>query len=257
MMKVEIINKEESLELFKYWGLAAAKCYATPKKFAERIGKSCLQTGHFSGSRGRYIMFDISGVPRALVDQLVRHEQGVFKNVESGRYVNFEDFTYYIPPILEKEQNALAHKLYTEHMIKTKIVYKEIISILNKNGTHGEKAYEAARGIMPMNYDTGLVIGFTVEALINLMNKRLCVCSQDHIRKLAVEMRKQVIELIPELEPHLVAACEANGWCPESKKRTCGKYPQKEVAIALIEEYRKNLHFQNMINKKIEKEENK
>lgn len=248
MMKVEIINKEESLELFKYWGLAAAKCYATPKKFAERIGKSCLQTGHFSGSRGRYIMFDISGVPRALVDQLVRHEQGVFKNVESGRYVNFEDFTYYIPPILEKEQNAVAHKIYVEHMENTKSVYRRIVAILNDNGTHGEKAYEAARGVMPMNYDTGLVIGFTVEALINLMNKRLCVCSQDHIRKLAVEMRKQVIELIPELEPYLVAACEANGWCPESAKRTCGKYPQKDVVMKLVLDYQKSLRTKNNEN---------
>lgn len=248
MMKVEIINKEESLELFKYWGLAAAKCYATPKKFAERIGKNCLQTGHFSGSRGRYIMFDISGVPRALVDQLVRHEQGVFKNVESGRYVNFEDFTYYIPPILKKEQNAVAHKIYVEHMENTKSVYRRIVAILNDNGTHGEKAYEAARGVMPMNYDTGLVIGFTVEALINLMNKRLCVCSQDHIRKLAVEMRKQVVELIPELEPHLVATCEANGWCPESAKRTCGKYPQKDVVMKLVLDYQKSLRTKNNEN---------
>lgn len=248
-MKVEILNKEECKELFKYWGLAAAKCYDTPKKFAERVGKSCLESGHFSGSRGRYIIFDISEVPRALVDQLVRHEQGVFKNVESGRYVNFSDFGYYIPPVLYK--NSAALNVYMKHMEATQKNYNEIVSLLGEENITGEKAYEAARGIMPMNYNTGLVIGFTVEALINLMHKRLCVCAQDHIMKLAIEMKKQIIEILPELKPYLVAVCDAYGYCPESKKRTCGKYPQKDVLNTLILEYKKNKAFKEEIDKKV------
>lgn len=251
-MKVEIINQEEVKQLFKYWGLAAAKCYDSPKKFAERIGKSCLETKHYSGSRGRFIMFDITGVPRALVDQLVRHEVGVFKNVESGRYVNFSDFDYYTPDIINKDEQL--KKLYHEHMENTKRVYKAIVERLNELGYHGEKAYEVARGVICMNYNTGLVIGFTVEALINLMHKRLCVCSQDHIIKLAVLMKKATLELLPELKDKLVPACEALGYCPESAKRTCGRYPQKEVAIALMNEYRKNKNFQEMIDKKVERE---
>lgn len=235
-MKVEILNKEECKELFEYWGLAAAKCYDTPKKFAKRIGQSCLTTGHYSGSRGRYIIFEINEVPRALVDQLVRHEQGVFKNVESGRYVNFSDFSYYIPPILYKNSKAL--NIYMEHMKNTQENYNNIVGLLNEDGITGETAYEAARGIMPMNYNTGLVIGFTVEALINLCHKRLCVCSQDHIRKLVNIMKKEVLEILPELKGSLVAVCDAYGWCPESPRRTCKKYPQKDVVLQLVKNYK-------------------
>ena len=82
--KIEILNPEEVKILFERWGRFAAKCYDTPFKFAERVGKSCLKSGHFSGSRTRYIEIDVSDVPRALVDQIIRKEQGFVKNVESG-----------------------------------------------------------------------------------------------------------------------------------------------------------------------------
>lgn len=236
MMKVELLNKEEVLTLFKDWGTAACMCYDTPAKYAERVGKSCLTTKHFSGSRGNYIKFKITGVPRALVDQLVRHEQGVFKNVESGRYVNFSDFDYYIPKIVEKDKEL--SELYHSHMERTRQTYKDMVQRLETLGYKGEKAFEVARGVAPMNYNTGLVIGFTVEALINLMNKRLCVCSQDHIRQLAKLMKKEVVEVLPELEKYLVPVCEAYTWCPENPKRSCGKYPQKEEVLKLIIEHK-------------------
>lgn len=245
-MKVEIINKDECKELFMYWGLAAAKCYDTPKKFATRVGKSCLSTGHYSGSRGRFIMFDITGVPRALVDQLVRHEVGVFKNVESGRYVNFEEFEYYTPAIIDSDEKL--SKLYHNHMKETRKTYKAIVERMNELGYKGEKCYEVARGIMCMNYNTGLVIGFTVEALINFMHKRLCVCAQDHIRKLAILMKKETLEVLPELESYLVAVCDAYQYCPESEKRTCGKYPQKDILMKMVKEYKTNIEFKKSIN---------
>lgn len=40
-----------------------------------------MASGHFSGSRGDYIKFLVTEVPRFTVDQAVRHEVGVFKNV--------------------------------------------------------------------------------------------------------------------------------------------------------------------------------
>lgn len=231
-MKVQILNKEESKELFKYWGLSATKCYNTPKKYAVNVGKKCLKTGHFSGSRGRYIIFEIDDVPRALVDQLVRHEVGVYKNVESGRYVNFSDFDYYTPSIIHSD--AILSKLYHTHMTNTRNTYSAIVNRLEELGYKGEKAYEVARGVAPMNYNTGLVIGFTIEALINLMNKRLCVCSQDHIRKLANLMKDETLEVLPELKEFLVPICDRLLYCPENEKRSCGRHMQKEQLVSLI-----------------------
>ena len=85
--KVELINAEEVKNFVKQHGEVACICYATDPKYAERVGKNVLQTGHFSGSRGDYFKFKFTNVPRALVDQSVRHDVGTFKNVQSQRYV--------------------------------------------------------------------------------------------------------------------------------------------------------------------------
>ena len=234
--RIEIINKEEVKELFKHWGRFSCKCYNTPIKYAEKVGKSCLETGHFSGSRSRYIEFDVTNVPRALVDQLVRKEIGCAKNVASGRYIDYSNFTYYTPPILKAVPKALA--IYEEHMEITKTNYKKMSEILSENGITGEKNFEICRGISPMNYNTGLCIGFTIESFIDVCHERLCVCAQEHIRRLVKMMRDEVVKLLPELEGHLVAKCDALLYCPESAKRSCGRHIQKDELKLIIQEHK-------------------
>ena len=223
--KIEILNPDEVKILFNRWGRFAAKCYDTPIKFADKVGKSCLKSGHFSGSRSRYIEIDVSNVPRALVDQIIRKEQGFVKNVESGRYVNFSDFDYYTSPLIANIPEA--KEIYDNHMLSTKETYTKLVKILNEHGITGEKAYEAARGVSPMNYRTGMVIGMTIEALIDLCHKRLCTRTQEHSRHLIKMIKDAVIEIVPELKPYLVIQCEHLMWCPEGSK-CCGYYPTKE-----------------------------
>ena len=86
--KVELINKEEVKDFVKKHGEFAAICYSSDTKYAEQIGRSCLHSGHLSGSRGDYFKFKITNVPRDMIDQLVRSEEGCYKNVQSFRYVN-------------------------------------------------------------------------------------------------------------------------------------------------------------------------
>ena len=91
----------------------AATCYNSPDKYAERIGKSCLSTGHTSGSRSRFVEMRISEVSRACIDQLIRAEQGVVKNVQSQRYVQ-GDFEYYTDPRIAQDEEINAY--YTDCM---------------------------------------------------------------------------------------------------------------------------------------------
>lgn len=247
-MVVNILNKFEVRELFKNWGEFSCTCYNTPKKYAENVGKSCLKTKHFSGSRAEYIKFEISGVSRACIDQMIRAEQGAVKNVMSGRYVDFSHFDYHTPVIIEND--PILKKIYDEQMESARIAYGAIVVRLNCLGYEGEKAFEIARGVAPMNHHSAVTIGFTIEGLINFMHKRLCTCSQDEIRKLANAMRHAVVNVIPELDEYLVPACDAYGFCPEQPKRSCKKYPQREVAQKLMDEYKKNTHFREMIDRK-------
>ena len=78
--KVELINKEEVKDFVKKHGEFAAICYSSDTKYAEQIGRSCLHSGHLSGSRGDYFKFKITNVPRDMIDQLIT----VFKVVEKA-----------------------------------------------------------------------------------------------------------------------------------------------------------------------------
>ena len=239
--KIEILNPEEVKDIFKHWGRFAAKCYDTPIKFADRVGKSCLKSGHFSGSRSRYIEIDVSNVPRALVDQIIRKEQGFVKNVESGRYVNFSEFDYYTSPVIANIPEA--KEVYDNHMLSTREAYQKLVAILNKHGITGERVYEAARGVSPMNYRTGMVIGMTIEALIDIYQERACFRTQEHSRHLIKMIGKAVLEIVPELEPYLVIKCEYLKWCPEGSK-CCGYYPTKEEVESKYDEIIKQLRIE-------------
>ena len=231
-LKVTMLNQDECENLFKLWGLTSAICYATPEKYANGVGKSCLSTKHFSGSRHRYIVLKFENISRACADQMARHSVGTAVNMQSGRYVNLADFTYHTPtPILKNEK---AKAIYDGIMETIEKGYVDICAALEEDGLKGESVYECARGIAPMNHHTKLVMAYTPEALINFLNKRLCVCSQEEIRKVAREIKKIVGEAIPELKPYLVPICQAQLWCPESPKRTCGAFKQRDELISLL-----------------------
>ena len=85
-MNVKIINPEVLQNLYKNHGEFACECYATPKKFAEKVGKSCEADGHMSGSRCEYIKFEIEA-DRGTLEQMMRSEIGV-------RYDNQDKYYY-------------------------------------------------------------------------------------------------------------------------------------------------------------------
>lgn len=239
--KVELINAEEVMEFVKRHGDVACICYNTDPKYAKSVGKSVLETQHFSGSRGDYFKFKFTNVPRALVDQSVRHDVGTFKNVQSQRYVNQEGFDMYYPKEILNDEVLLSiwntaqdhiQEAYEDTIRRLELVY----------GYKGEKASEIARGLLPMNVESAFIQGFTLEALMNYMNKRLCTCAQEHIRYVAKLMRDEVLKVAPIYEPYLVPICERQLWCPETKKRSCGRKPVKDDLLDLIqlgEEYKK------------------
>lgn len=232
--KVELINAEDVVNFVKNHGEIASICYATNPKYAQKVGESVLQTGHFSGSRGDYFKFKFTNVPRALVDQSVRHDVGTFKNVQSQRYVNQAEFDMYYPNEIINSPELIA--IWQKHQRDTQEAYKATVQILNeKYGYTGEKASEIARGLLPMNVESVFIQGFTLEALMNYMNKRLCTCAQEHIRHVAKLMRDEVVKVAPIYEPYLVPICERQLWCPEDKKRCCGRRPVKSELEELIE----------------------
>lgn len=236
-MKVTILNPEETTRLFEYWGKASCVCYDTVTNTPEKVGKGCMNSGHFSGSRGRYILFKVEGCPRFTIDQAVRHEQGVMKNVQSFRYVSKDSFAYEVPAEITDNEDLLAK--YHAHMMATMDLYCEIQDyVFNKTGSK-ERANEQARYALTISTHADFVIGMTVEALIHFANTRLCIRAEDKIRELALGLKNATLELLPELKDKLVPNCQALLWCPESHA-SCGAYPTKNELRKMIAGVRAN-----------------
>lgn len=231
-MKVELINKEEVKELFTHWSKFSSVCYNSKinENKPELIGKHCMNSGHFSGSRSRYFEFLITDCPRFTIDQCVRHEQGCCKNVQSFRYVSKDKFAYEVP--IEITDNRELLNRYHNHMKNTIELYEDIQDyVLFKTGTN-ERANEQARYVLPMSTHSAFVIGFSLEALIHLMNERLCIRTEDVFRGLAIKIKECVVEILPELENKLIPQCADKLYCPE--KYGCGLYPTKEKIKEII-----------------------
>jgi thymidylate synthase (FAD) len=236
-LRVTILNPEETTRLFEYWGKASCVCYDTVTNTPEKVGKGCMNSGHYSGSRGRYILFKVEGCPRFCIDQAVRHENGVMKNVQSFRYVSKDSFAYEIPSEITDNEELLTK--YHAHMMNTMEIYTEIQEyVFNKTKSH-ERANEQARYVLPISTHADFVIGMTVEALIHFTNVRLCVRAEDKIRELATAMKNTTLELLPELKEKLVPNCQALLWCPEGHA-SCGAYPTKAQLKKMIAEVREN-----------------
>ena len=169
-MNVKIINKDEVRQLFKHWSEFSATCYNSTISpvHPDVIGKHCLASGHFSGSRSRYIEFEITDIPRFVIDQMVRHEVGVVKNVQSFRYVNKDNATVEIPTTI-KDNPELMDK-YNKVINATFELYDEIAEYVTVKSNSKERGNEQARYLIPMATHSAVTIGFTLEAFIHYCN---------------------------------------------------------------------------------------
>ena len=229
-IKVELLNPEEVKNFIKNHGIFACQCYMTPEKFAERVGMACLQEGHTSGSRADMLKFRITA-PRYCCDQIMRHSVGTAINCQSQRYVDMdENFSIYVPPQVMDDE--FAKYLYQEYENNCKELYSRVRVNMQENGINGEKANDLMRTMLPIGVQCNLTMGFTIEALIHFMHKRLCVRADEPIRKVAQLMKQAVLEVEPRYKELLVPQCQSGMYCPE--KHGCGAYPSKAELQELI-----------------------
>lgn len=222
-IKATLINKEEIKNFFQSWGDFTSVCYDSKNAKTENIAKNCLISHHFSGSRWKYIAFKIEHCPRFVIDQAIRHEEGVVKNVQSFRRVNKNNFAYSIPDVIK--DNSLLIEKYYYHMLNTIKLYNEIYNYTYHKTLNKGRATEQARYVLPMATHGTFCIAFTIEGLIHFCNLRLCTQTEDKHRELAEQIRNVTLEVLPELQEYLVPQCESLLYCPEI--HGCGKYLNK------------------------------
>ena len=202
---------------------AASNCYDSVPDGSGKIMKHCIRSGHTSVTEFCDFTFHVSGVSRALSHQLVRHRIASYAQ-RSQRYCSEDGFKYVTPKSIENNQEALV--VYKTIMRDLEYKYKQLQELGIPN--------EDARMILPNACETVLEVKMNLRTLMNFMNERLCTCAQWEIRQLAQEMRRLVLEVIPQLEPYLVPKCERYGkefgFCMETKSRRealkCNRHPR-------------------------------
>lgn len=188
-----------------------------------KLIRHVLDSRHESVLEHISFTFYISDVSRCMAMQLIRHRLNNF-SMMSQRYckLNKEDrFNYVTPNTVSKSENI--GNIYSSFMEFAKDTYNKLIEA-------GVPA-EDARYVLPEATCSNITMSVNLRQLIHIAGERRCNMAQWEIRNLVNEMCKQVVDKLPFLKPYLVPKCEMLGYCPESKKRSCGRKPVKSEAL--------------------------
>ena len=147
--------------------------------------------------------FLLQDVTRALTHQLVRHRVGTSFAQQSLRVAPADNFSYLIPDNIEENMFTLA--IYNSTMG----TIQENYNLMLEKGAD----IQDARGVLPTNICTNILMGINLRAFSTMMETRLCVRAQGEFQEAAMNMRELLLEIHPWAEPVLYPPCVSKGLC--------------------------------------------
>ncbi|SKA74926.1 thymidylate synthase (FAD) [Paucidesulfovibrio gracilis DSM 16080] len=197
-----------------------------PEKQAGLVSR-VLESGHDSPVEHVSFSFAVEGISRACSHQLVRHRLASYSQ-QSQRYVTESDMEYILPPAIARIPEA--RERFEAFMQEVGSAYADLRDILVAHG-RASKANEDARFVLPQAAETKIVLTMNCRALRHFFHLRCCARAQWEIRALADAMLVICREKLPAIFATAGARCVELGYCPESERFTCGKYPlRKDMA---------------------------
>ena len=187
-MQVELITgtpgPEEVIEK------ACRICYdsASNEETRGRFLQSVIKRGHESVLEHASATFKVTGVSRALTHQLVRHRIASYSQ-RSQRYVKECGFEYVMPQtVASKKEASMAYRVIMERLSDT---YRDLLAF-------GVPA-EDARFILPNACCSEIVMTMNFREFRHFIKLRADKHAQWEIRKLAVEICKQLWGIAPDI----------------------------------------------------------
>ena len=205
------------------------KATAMPYQSKETVGlvKRVFDSGHRSVVRHGQVSFLVEGVSQSLLRQISRHPH-INLTVKSSRYCSMEDSEIYVPneniSKISKKINREVESITQEYIDDM----KAIMSIYSKWSKYedGHKEVDIAKLFLPLASTTDLVVSGNYQAMYEFLQLRNCTRAETEIRKLSLELTKQLKETVPEIFGELGCKGDELGYCPETHG-SCGKYPLK------------------------------
>jgi thymidylate synthase (FAD) len=172
-------------------------------------------------------VFLLTGVSRAFTHELVRTRQASYAQ-QSMRAVNMEDFDYVSTG--KCTDGNIGESVYNICMDDIKGYYSTLIGL----GVD----IQDARGVLPTNVCTNIMMKINLRALSNLMNDRLCFRAAGEYQEVAKQMKERVLEVHPWAKPVLRVNCVQHGFCKFKNFKECPMKTQgliKEVDSEMLE----------------------
>jgi thymidylate synthase (FAD) len=180
------------------------------RSFVEKL----VEMGHQSPLEHVSFTFAIDGVSRALSHQLVRHRIASYSQ-KSQRYVDEKEFTWIMPPSIEKD--PAAKEIFETQIESIRRCYAELCAAVPR---------EDARYILPNACETKLVVTMNARSLLHFFRVRCCRRAQWEIRRLAGMMLAEVRRVAPDLFKAAGPPCVTENICPEGEM-SCGRLQGK------------------------------
>ncbi len=178
--------------------------------FVEKL----IELGHQSPLEHASFTFAVDGVSRALSHQLVRHRIASYSQ-KSQRYVDEKEFTWIMPPSIEKDPEA--KKIFEAQIESIRSCYARLCKVVPR---------EDARYILPNACETKLVVTMNARSLLHFFRVRCCRRAQWEIRRLAEIMLEEVRRVEPDLFKVAGPPCITEKMCPEGDM-SCGRLQGK------------------------------
>jgi thymidylate synthase (FAD) len=186
--------------------------------------QSVLESGHDSPVEHVSFTFAVEGISRACSHQLVRHRIASYSQ-QSQRYVDESEMDYILPPAIARIPEA--RERFEGLMREISQAYRDLKGLLSEHG-RAKSANEDARFVLPQAAETKIVITMNCRSLLHFFSLRCCARAQWEIREMALAMLALCRERLPAIFGAAGARCERLGYCPESERFTCGRYPLRD-----------------------------
>jgi len=182
----------------------------TPEALIEHAGRVCyrsesrgnpaaflrarLREGHESIIEHASATFEISGISRACSHQLVRHRLASYSQ-ESQRYVDMSDPDLVVPDAVKASPEA--YEVWSSFVDQVKDVYSDLRGLGIRK--------EDARFVLPNAAETRIVMTMNFRELRHFFRLRLAPEAQWEIRRVALEVLKQLAPHAPTVFGDMLA----------------------------------------------------
>lgn len=185
--------------------LAGRNCYQSwnrpNAKTASNEGylANIISQHHFSVMEHGHVTFFALDVSRSLLAELTRHRHLSF-SVVSQRYVDANDLTFVIPPIvfdLPPADSSWTVADLQQQWFANLEIYNQLVQLFEEHGYKRKEAREAARAVLPNMTDSPLVVTGNIRAWRDVLSKRYHVAADREIQEFATQVLGHLRVLAP------------------------------------------------------------